>query len=143
MRYEVPLRWEKYMSEIATRKQLRTFGLIVGGSFACFGVWPLLWYGMQTHLWAIGLATLLLCCGLLWPSALRHPYRLWMAFGHILGTFQTGLFLGVIFYAIFTPISFVRRLGGHDTMQRKLQPQCDTYRLLRQPRHPSHMTHQF
>ncbi len=31
-------------------KQLRSFGLIVGGIFACIGVWPALWRGHNTRL---------------------------------------------------------------------------------------------
>lgn len=131
------------MAEAVARKQLRAFGLIVGGGFALLGVWPLLGHGLKLRLWAVGLATFLLCCGLLWPALLRYPYRVWMTLGHVLGTLQTRLLLGVIFYALFTPISVFRRLRGHDAMQRKTELQQDTYRRIRQPRHPEHMTHQF
>ena len=124
-------------------KQLRSFGLIVGGIFALIGVWPALWRGQPPRLWSLLLGGALLALALVWPRSLAQVYRLWMAVGEVLGWINTRLILGILFYGIFTPIGLFMRLRGQDPMRRTLTPEVDTYRVLRQPRPASHMQHQF
>ena len=124
-------------------KQLRSFGLIVGGIFAVIGVWPALWRGQPLRPWSLILGGALIALALVWPRSLAQVYRLWMAVGEVLGWINTRLILGILFYGIFTPIGLFMRLRGQDPMRRTLTPEVDTYRVLRQPRPASHMQHQF
>lgn len=124
-------------------KQLRSFGLLVGGVFAVIGLWPALLRGHEFRLWALILAGLLLLPGLVMPRRLRPIYQIWMAIGHVLGWINTRIILGVIFYGLFTPVGLAMRLWSKDPMRRTFEPAADTYRLLRAPRPSSHMTHQF
>jgi len=124
-------------------KQLRSFGLIVGGIFAVIGVWPVLWRGQPLRLWSLILGGALIALALVWPRSLARVYRLWMAVGEVLGWINTRLILGILFYGIFTPIGLFMRLRGQDPMRRTLTPEVDTYRVVRQPRPASHMQHQF
>ena len=124
-------------------QQLRSFGLMVGGIFACIGVWPALWRGQPLRLWGLLLGGALIALALVWPRSLAQVYRLWMAVGEVLGWINTRLILGVLFYGIFTPIGLCMRLRGKDPMRRTLHPEVDTYRVVRQPRPASHMRHQF
>ena len=41
------------MQHEVTSKQLRSFGLLVGGIFALIGLWPLIWRGEGLRLWAM------------------------------------------------------------------------------------------
>ena len=124
-------------------KQLRSFGLIVGGIFALLGVWPALWRGQPLRLWSVLLGGALLALALVRPRSLAQVYRLWMAVGEVLGWINTRLILGVLFYGLFTPLGLCMRLRGKDPMRRTLIPEVDTYRVVRQPRPASHMRHQF
>ena len=120
-----------------SRQQLRTFGLMVGGSFALIGVWPTVWSGAELRLWACVLAGALGFPALLQPGLLQPAYRLWMAIGHDLGQVNTAIILSVIFYGLFTPISVVMRLRGKDPMCRSFEPDIGTYRVVRQARSKS------
>ena len=125
-------------------KQLRSFGLMVGGIFAAIGLWPAVFRGDDPRLWALVLASLLVIPALVLPMSLGPIYRGWMVVGYVLGWINTRAILGVIFYGLFTPIGIVRRfLLAKDSMHRRFEPEADTYRVLRQPRPSSHMKRQF
>ena len=46
---------------------------------------------------------------------------------HALGWFNTRLILTVMFYLLFTPIGLVLRLLGKDLLNRKIEPNAETY----------------
>ena len=131
------------MQDPNTNRQLRSFGLLVGGIFLVMGMWPVLWRGQDPRLWALAVGGSLLLPGLLMPVVLRKPYELWMRLAHVLGWINTRIILSIIFYAVFTPVAFVMRLTGADPMNRSFLSSANTYRVLRQPRSASHMKHQF
>ena len=66
-------------------KELRNFGLMVGGIFLVIGLWPMVWRGEGIRLWAIGLGGLLIPLGLLMPAVLAPVFKVWMKVGHVLG----------------------------------------------------------
>jgi Saxitoxin biosynthesis operon protein SxtJ len=124
-------------------KELRTFGLMVGGIFLILGLWPVLWRAEEPRLWALVLGILLVVLGFSLPRSLKRAHKVWMFVGHVLGWINTRIILGVVFYGLITPMGLVMRLFGWDSMRRTLVPQADTYRVVRRPRPPSHMTRQF
>jgi len=124
-------------------KELRTFGLIVGGIFLILGLWPALWRGEEPRLWALIPGILLVFLGISLPGSLKRAQQVWMVIGHVLGWINTRIILGIVFYGLITPMGLVMRLFGWDSMRRTLVPQADTYRVVRQPRPPSHMKRQF
>ena len=131
------------MDQAATRKELRQFGLLVGAVFTVIGLWPLVFRGESLRLWAIGFGGLLIACGGVYPSVLTPVHKGWMWVGHILGWINTRILLSVVFYALVTPIGFVRRLMGKDTMRQAFAESSTTYRVVRSPRPHSHMKYQF
>ena len=124
-------------------KQLRSFGLIVGGIFALIGAWPAVWRGQPFRLWSLILGGILIALALAWPRSLTRVYRVWMTVGEVLGWINTRLILGMLFYLLFTPMGWGMRLRGKDPMRRTLVPEAESYRVVRQPRPASHMLHQF
>src|SRR5919199_3164472 len=124
-------------------KQLRSFGLMVGGIFALIGVWPAVWRGQPLRLWSLILGGILIVLALAWPRSLRQVHRLWMAVGEVLGWINTRLILSALFYLLFTPLGVYMRLRGKDPMRRTWAPEAESYRVVRQPRPASHMRHQF
>jgi hypothetical protein len=123
-------------------KQLRSFGLLVGGIFALVGFWPIL-FGRGVRLWAIIPAGILLVLGWLLPTSLRSVYKWWMLLGHALGWVNTRIILSVVFYGMFCPMGFIMRLRGKDPMRRRYEPEAKSYRVLSSPRPGSHMLRQF
>jgi O-antigen/teichoic acid export membrane protein len=124
-------------------KQLRSFGLMVGGIFALIALWPVIMRADWPRLWAAALAVLLILPALVYPPSLRQVYKGWMALGNILGWINTRIILGAVFYLVVTPIGAVRRMLGKDPMGKKLQSDVESYRISRTPRSPSHLTRQY
>jgi Saxitoxin biosynthesis operon protein SxtJ len=124
-------------------KQLRHFGLMVGGIFAAIGVWPALWSGRPLRPWALVLAVALMVPAIMMPRLLRQAYRGWMAVGELLGWINTRILLGLLFFAVVTPMGIVMRWLGRDPMQRAFDPRAETYRIPKPSRLGTHMTRQF
>jgi hypothetical protein len=131
------------MQNDADKKQLRSFGLIVGGIFAGIGLWPVVVHSAEPRWWSIIVAAVLICPALIYPKSLFWIHKSWMMLGHVLGWINTRIILGAIFYAVVTPIGVIRRWLGKDPMGRRLRPDLESYRVVRKPRPASHLTKQF
>ena len=106
------------MNEQIEVKQLRSFGLTVGGVFLFIGLWPLVWRGEGVRLWAVIPAAALIPLGLILPGVLAPLYKGWMAVGHVLGWINTRIILGVLYYGLVVPMGLVMKLLGRDPMRR-------------------------
>jgi hypothetical protein len=126
-----------------TPKQLRSFGLLVGGIFAIIGLWPLIWRGEDVRWWAMIATAILVLPAVVYPMSLKLIYRGWMAIGEVLGWINTRIILSIIFYGVFTPVALVMRLRGQDPMRRGWDPNLESYREVREPRPGTHMQRQF
>lgn len=112
------------------RKGLREFGLMTGAAVvAIFGLffpwmlelaWPVWPWVIAAPLWLLALVR---------PSWLRLTYRAWMRFGLLASRVMTPLLLGIVFFAMISPMALARRLMGRDPMQRALDPDKDSYRV--------------
>jgi Saxitoxin biosynthesis operon protein SxtJ len=131
------------MQNEITKNQLRSFGLTVGGIFAGIGVWPLLIHSAEPRWWSLIIAGALLLPAAIYPHSLVWPYKGWMALGHVMGWINTRIILGIVFYLVVTPIGIFRRWLGKDPMGQHLRPDVDSYRMVREPRPPSHLTKQY
>ena len=126
-----------------SKRQLRHFGLIVGGIFALMGLWPMVFRAAGPRLWALALAVGLIVPALVLPRSLTYVYRIWMAAAVILGWINARIILSTIFYGIVTPMGFVMRRLGRDPMQRRYEPHATTYRVPKPCRPATHMIRQF
>jgi Saxitoxin biosynthesis operon protein SxtJ len=131
------------MKDEITNKQLRSFGFTVGGIFALIGLWPLVVRSEDPRWWALVISAGLLIPAVVFPKGLARVHKGWMAFGHVLGWINTRIILGFVFYVIVTPTGIIRRWLGKDPMGRRLRPDLDSYRIIRKPRPPSHLTKQY
>ena len=131
------------MQNNTDNKQLRSFGLTVGGVFALIGLWPLILHAADPRWWSVVVAGILIAPALVYPNSLFWPYKGWMAVGHVLGWINTRIILGVVFYAVVTPIGIVRRWLGKDPMGRRLSRELQSYRVVRKPRPASHLRRQY
>jgi Saxitoxin biosynthesis operon protein SxtJ len=124
-------------------KQLRSFGLLVGGGFGLIGLWPMLIYREDPRWWAVTLAAFLVGPALVFPRSLSWIYKEWMAVGHVIGWINTRIILGFIFYGMVTPIGLIRRVLGKDAMGKKIRADLNSYRITRTLRPPSHLKRQY
>jgi Saxitoxin biosynthesis operon protein SxtJ len=120
------------------KKQLRSFGLTVGGIFAGIGVWPLMIHSAEPRWWSLIIAALLILPALVYPTSLFWIHKSWIFVGYVLGWINTRIILGLVFFAVVTPIGIFRRVLGKDPMGRKLRTDLDSYRVIREPRQASH-----
>ena len=135
--------WARLTPGTTTTKQLRSFGLMVGGIFAAIGLLPVLLHGRDLRLWTVVLAGLLMIPALVYPKSLELIYRGWMAVGQVLGWINTRIILSVIFFGLITPLGLVRRLLARDPMGCRFSSDIDTYRVKSKTRPASHMKQQF
>ena len=106
------------MQEKVSNKQLRQFGLLVGGIFAVIGLWPMVLRGQNPRLWSLVPAVLLILPALVYPRSLRFVHRGWMVIGEVLGWINTRIILGTLFYTLVTATGLIMRLSGKDPMNR-------------------------
>lgn len=101
-----------------TSAEGRRFGFLVGGAFLLLGGISY-WRGHQIApvvLWVLG-GTLVLA-GLLIPGSLGPVHRRWMGLALLLSKVTTPIVMGAIYYGLFTPMGFVRRLIGRNALVR-------------------------
>jgi hypothetical protein len=127
----------------AETRQYRSFGLLVGGIFGLIGLWPALFRSQNPRLWVILIAGLLVLSAVIVPRSLAPVHRVWMAAGEILGWINSRIILGLVFYGLLTPIGLTLRLFRRDPLSLRFDPHANSYRVPRQTRSGSHMTHQY
>jgi predicted membrane protein len=112
------------------RKGLRKFGLMTGAVVvAIFGLFFPWMLELELPVWPWVISAPLWLLALVHPSWLRGTYRVWMRFGLLASRVMTPLLLGIVFFAMISPMAVVRRLVGKDPMQRALDPDKDSYRV--------------
>jgi hypothetical protein len=120
----------------------RRFGLEVGAAFLLLA--GLLWW--RGRPWAAAAAGtaggLLLAAGLAFPARLGPVYRGWMGLAVLLSRVTTPIFMGLVYFAIMTPMGLLARLAGHRPLARP--PEWTSYWVRRKPEERrSDLHHQF
>ena len=110
----------------------RAFGFVFAGISAIVALWPLL-NGAPIHLSAAGIAFVFAAMAMLKPSLLQPLNRLWFQFGMLLHKIVNPLVMGLLFFITVTPIALVFRLIGKDPLNRKLDRNCESYWIERDP----------
>jgi predicted membrane metal-binding protein len=126
-----------------TEKDLRSFGLLMGGVFLIVALWPLIVHGESLRIWASLIAGAFGAMGLLLPKSLAPLHRLWMKIGEKLGWINSRIILGIMFFGIFTPMAFVMALLGKRPLRLGYDPQANSYREVKKARAPDHVLKPF
>ena len=116
------------------KKGLREFGLIVGGVFGgLFGLLlPLLHRHWPPPVWPWVIATPLLVLAIISPPTLAPVYKFWMRVGIFLSSIMTPLWMGLVFYLVVMPMGLIMRMFKKDPMERQLNTETSTYRVMSQ-----------
>lgn len=107
-------------------RELRKFGLVVGGIFSVLAAWWG-WRGQPGYPWLLVPALALIVLGLVRPGALKWVYVGWMALGLALGLVVSTVLLTLLFYLIVTPMGLLARLTGKDFLNQRRDPHAKTY----------------
>ncbi len=107
------------MKERISKKDLRKFGLLIGFGFPILLGWliPAI-TGHGFRAWTLWVGFPGFIFGLISPSSLQIPYKVWMMIGHVLGWVNSRIILGIIFFIVLLPIAMVMRLFGYDPLKR-------------------------
>ncbi len=107
-------------------RDLRKFGLTVGGVFVLLGVLFLLRH-RSSYLSFLGAGAVLTAFGVIWPRALKYVYIAWMALAFTLGFVMSNVILTLFFFLFVTPIGLLARLFQKDFLARKWDKQAASY----------------
>jgi len=108
------------MTRPSSRRELREFGLLVGGVFAALGAWWIYRAKFATASYVfVAVGALLIIAGAVAPNLLRAVYRAWMALAEGLSFLMTRVILAIVFYLVVAPIGIIRRLMGADPLRRR------------------------
>jgi hypothetical protein len=122
---------EELKSLSTTTRDLRKFGLTVGGVFLLLGGLAL-WRHKWTAPWLLTPGIVLFGLGLLWPRALKLIYIAWMGLALGLGLIVSSIMLTVFFYLVITPIGLIARLAGKDFLSLKMEPAAKSFWVARE-----------
>ena len=109
-------------------KDLRQFGLLVGGIFLGLGI-LFLFLKKSPSLYDsfIVIGALLMLAGTLSPRALKTPYRLWMSLAILLGWCMSRVVLTILFYGVLTPTTLLARVFGKKFLDLRPDPSRNSY----------------
>ena len=96
----------------------RSFGLVFFVVFLLISIYPLLNEG-NLRLWSLIIAIIFLILGIVNSKTLTPLNKIWFKFGLFLGSIISPIIMGIIFFAVVTPISFVMRILGKDILNLK------------------------
>jgi len=112
-------------------RELRKFGLLVGGVFAALGL--VLWLRHRPSCpYFLAAGALLIGFGLVAPRALKYVYIPWMFLAVVLGFVVSNVLLVLFFFIVMTPIGLVARLAGKDFLSLKLNRSAPSYWIPRE-----------
>ena len=92
----------------------------MGGIFVLFSSWWI-YRGKFSSVrqFTLPLGALLVGLGILIPSALVYPNKIWMALAEVISFVSTRIILAVVYFLVLTPIGVIKRLFGWDPLHRR------------------------
>ena len=103
-----------------SQKNLKEFGLLMGFMFPFLigFLFPLV-SGHSFKIWTIYVSFPFVFLSIIKPQLLSLPYKLWMKLGLILGFINSRIILGLVYFLVLLPISFVMKIFGYDPLSVK------------------------
>jgi hypothetical protein len=95
------------------------------------------WHGSSTAAWGwVIAATVFAATTLVYSRALRPLNILWFKFGMLLHKIVSPVILGVMFFAVITPIGLLMRLSGKRPLNLAYDESAESYWIERRPPGP-------
>jgi len=129
------------MTHKINKIKLKNFGLI--WTFICLigGISPL-FSVKEANYWFIGIAVILILISSTKLEILTPFYNLWIRLGNFIGGITSKVILFILFFGLFTPISFLLKLFKKDLLQKKINRKNTSYWIER-AKQPESMKRQF
>jgi hypothetical protein len=103
--------------------------------FLLIAVLPWL-FGSHVRIWSLLVSATFAAVALVSPRLLTPLNRFWTRLGLVLHKVVSPLILGIMFYAVFTPMGVVMRLLGKDPLRLRFDPKLSSYWVERTPPGP-------
>ena len=123
------------------KHDLKVFALIWAGIFMLAGLLPLLKDG-EIRIWAIVVSIVFVMIAFVKPELLTQFYHLWIKVGEFIGGIVSKIMMFILYFVLFTPVSFVLKLLGKDLLDKKIDKSQESYWIERETQ-PQSMKHQF
>ena len=101
-----------------SKSQNRSFCVVFSFIFLLIALWPIL-NENQIRVWSLMLSIILLILGLLNSKILTPLKTLWIKFGEKLGVVIAPIVMGIIYFFVITPTSFLMKIFGKDLLNTK------------------------
>jgi hypothetical protein len=109
-----------------TKRDLRKFGLTVGGVILAIGL-LLFYFEKPSAIYFAVIGGLLILFGAVLPKILIPLNRIWMSLAIILGFIMSRVILTILFYLVLTPIAILAKIVGKKFMVLKYDKSANTY----------------
>lgn len=96
----------------------RSFGVVFFVVFLLIGLYPIL-NGNDIRYWSLVISLIFLILGIINSNILTPLNKIWFKFGIFLGRIVSPLVMGIIFFAVVTPIALIMKLIGKDVLNLK------------------------
>ena len=113
-----------------SKENNKGFGILFFIVFLLVGLWPLL-KGDNPRMYFFPIAVLFLILGLINSKILTPLNKTWVKFGELLGAIIAPIVMGLVYFFILTPLSFLVRITGKDLLNVKFSNKFKTYWIKR------------
>jgi hypothetical protein len=122
----------------------RSFGFVFSAACLIAALAPLR-HAKPVRVWYLVASAAFLLVAAFRPALLKHPNRLWLALGRLLGKVFNPVLTALLFYLVFTPAGFILRLTRKDPLGLTLDRKAHSYWNVREasPAGDSGMSNQF
>ena len=94
----------------------KSFGIVFFIVFLIVSIYPIFNSG-DLRVWSLIISITFLVLGLLNSFILSPLNKLWFKFGIFLGNFVSPIIMGIVFFSIVTPTSFIMKLLGKNLLR--------------------------
>ena len=96
----------------------KSFGIVFFTVFLIIAIWPLL-NGYEIRYWSLIISIVFLLLGILNSKILTPLNKIWFKIGILLGNVISPIVMGIIFFLVVTPTSFIMKILGKDLLNLK------------------------
>ena len=114
----------------------RNFGLVFFVVFLIVALWPLK-YEEDIRLWSLVISIIFFILGVINSKLLTPLNKLWFKFGILLGSIVSPIIMGIVYFAVVTPIGVLMRLLGKDLLKTTKTKSISTYWMKRDKKQTS------
>ena len=118
----------------------RSFGIVFFIVFLIISLWPLL-NSNEIRIWSLIVSIIFLTLGLINSKALTPLNKVWFKFGIFLGNIISPIVMGIIYFAVVTPIALLLKVINKDVLSLKKTKQASYWK--NKEKYNSSMKNQF